>query len=234
MVAILNNSGHLEIIKGYQIAKIPFWLNSMQWDLSFDISHDTLQVTFWFCTWWLNSTHRDLPFDMSHDTLQVTFCFCTQWPWNTPGLNSTHQDLSFDMSHDTLRVSFYFALNDPGTPPGWILLIKTFHLIYHTIPFSYFLILHSLTLEHPWDELYLSRPFIWYVTWYPLSNFLILHSMTLEHPRAELYSSRPWIWYVTWYRLSNFLFALDDPRTPLGWPLPMESFLYWIGSQFLT
>ena len=48
-MAILKNSGHLEIIKGYQIAKIPIELNS---------------------------THREIPFHMSHDTVWVTFSFC--------------------------------------------------------------------------------------------------------------------------------------------------------------
>jgi hypothetical protein len=99
---------------------------------------------------WLNSTQWDLSFDMSHNTLRVTFWFCTQWPPDTPGLNSTHQNLSFDMSHDTLHVTCW--------------------------------ILHSMTPEHPWAELYPSRPFIWYVTWYPLGNFLILHSMTPDTP----------------------------------------------------
>ena len=48
-MAILKNSGHLEIIKGYQISTIPIELNS---------------------------THREIPFDMSHDTVWVTFSFC--------------------------------------------------------------------------------------------------------------------------------------------------------------
>jgi hypothetical protein len=30
---------------------------------------------------------------------------------------------------------FHFALDDPGPPQGWILLLVTFHLICHTIPF---------------------------------------------------------------------------------------------------
>ena len=46
MAATMKNSGHFEIIKGYQIAKIPIWLNSTTRDISFDMSHDTLWVTF--------------------------------------------------------------------------------------------------------------------------------------------------------------------------------------------
>jgi hypothetical protein len=50
MTAILKNSGHLEIIKDYQIAKISIELNSTHQDIPFDISHDTVRVTFSFCT----------------------------------------------------------------------------------------------------------------------------------------------------------------------------------------
>ena len=48
MAAMVKNSGHFEIIKGYQIAKIPIWLNSTTRDLSFDMSHNVLRATFDF------------------------------------------------------------------------------------------------------------------------------------------------------------------------------------------
>jgi hypothetical protein len=107
------------------------------------------------------------PFDMSHDTLLVTFSFCTWWPQTTPGLNS-----------NSLRLSIWYVI--------WY-------------PSGNFLILHSMTQEHPRAKLYLSRPSIWYIIWYPSGNFLILHSMTMEYPQAELYSLSPLIWYVTRY-----------------------------------
>jgi hypothetical protein len=84
----------------------------------------------------LNSTLRDLSFDMSHNTLWVTFSFCTWWPWYTPGLNLVYSS----------RPSIWYVTQYPS---------------------GNFLILHSMTLEHPRAKLYSSRPFISYVTWYP-------------------------------------------------------------------
>ena len=119
-------------------------LNSTCRDVSFDISHDTFLVTYSFCNRWPrytltpDSTHRDLSFDMLHDIIWVTFWFCTQWPRFILGLNSAHRDLPVHMLCDDLSEAFHFAINDPGIPLGWTLLIETFNLIYHTIPFKSF------------------------------------------------------------------------------------------------
>jgi hypothetical protein len=73
-----------------------------------------------------------------------------------------------------------------------------------------------MTPEHPRAKFYLSRRFIWYITWCLFANLFILQLMTLVYPKAKLYSSRPFIWHVTQYHLGNF-FILHSMTPVYPW-----------------
>ena len=180
-MAILKNSGHLEIIKGYQISTIPIELNS---------------------------THREIPFDMSHDTVWVTFSFCASWPRYTPRADLySLRPFIWYVTQCAAGNFLILHLMTPEHPRAKFYLSRRFIWYITWYLFGNLFILQLMTPVYPKAKLYSSRPFIWHVTRYHLGNFLILHSMTPVYPWAELCSSRPSSSYVVWWPFGSFSFC---------------------------
>jgi hypothetical protein len=122
----------------------------------------------------LKSTLGDLTFDMSHDTLHVTLWFCTQWPRNTNWANLFLSTLFiWYVTWYLFGNLFILQLMTPVYPRAELYSSRPFIWYLTRYTLGKVFILNSTTPVHPWAELYSLRPFIWSVTWYLSSIFFI-------------------------------------------------------------
>ena len=185
---------------------------------------------------------------MSHDTVWVTFSFCTSWPRYTPRAELySLRPFIWYVTQCAAGNFLILHLMTPEHPRAKFYLSRRFIWYITWYLFGNLFILQLMTPVYPKAKLYSLRPFIWHVTRYRLGNFdfalndpglslgwtllietfqficcvmtfrtlFILHLMTPVYPWAELYSSRPLIWYVTRYPSSHiFYLHLMTPERP--------------------